>query len=485
MSKNNSLLYRELEEVTIMGIQIVDINHKVICYSKGCELIEGYKRKDVLGKDMNSLYNQRPELKNNSSRSVIVDTFETKTPQRDVFVSYTTKNSDRIINVLCDTYLLYDNTDNIKSVICVFRDISDYLNLISLVNRLNAELNLQNPNLSNDTQYTFDHLIGISPEFLDAVEQAKRISASDESVLIVGETGTGKELFAQSIHNASKRSHKRFIALNCSALPENLMESTLFGTCKGAFTGALNQKGLLEAAEGSTLFLDEINSMDIGLQAKLLRVLETKRYRKVGSSLEQSCDIRFISAMNQPPQKAIADKKIRLDLYYRIAVFSLSIPPLRARKEDILYLSNYFIKALAPPSGKKISALSQKTAKLFENYAWQGNVRELKHVILQSIYSARENEMLIEPRHLQNHSFENILSHPVKGDSLISVSTSSEGDLSKKMNAYEKGLIQQALAENNHNVTKTAEYLKITRQSLHGKIKKHSIITKKDNSSDN
>ena len=148
-------------------------------------------------------------------------------------------------------------------------------------------------------------------------------------------------------------------------------------------------------------------------------------------------------------------------------------------------MSNYFIKALAPPSGKKISALSQKTAKLFENYAWQGNVRELKHVILQSIYSARENEMLIEPRHLQNHSFENILSHPVKGDSLISVSTSSEGDLSKKMNAYEKGLIQQALAENNHNVTKTAEYLKITRQSLHGKIKKHSIITKKDNSSDN
>ncbi|CAK7072032.1 MAG: Arginine utilization regulatory protein RocR [Eubacterium sp.] len=485
MSKNNSLLYRELEEVTTMGIQIVDIHRKVICYSKGCELIEGYKRKDVLGKDMNSLYNQRPELKSNSSRSVIVDTFETETPQKDVFVSYTTKNSDRIINVLCDTYLLYDNNDHIKSVICVFRDISDYLNLISLVNRLNAELNLQNPNLNNDTQYTFDHLIGASPNFLDVIEQAKRIANSDESVLIVGETGTGKELFAQSIHNASKRNDHRFIALNCSALPENLMESTLFGTCKGAFTGALNQKGLLEEANGSTLFLDEINSMDIGLQAKLLRVLETKRYRKVGSNQEQSCDIRFICAMNQSPQKAISDKKIRLDLYYRIAVFSLSIPPLRERKEDILFLSNYFIKTLAPPSGKKISGLSQKTSKLFENYAWQGNVRELKHVILQSIYSAKENDRLIEPKHLQNHSFENILSHPVKGDSLISVSSLSESDLTKNINAYEKNLIRQALEKNDYNITKTAEYLNITRQSLHGKIKKHLIVTKNAEFSNN
>ena len=338
MSKNNSLLYRELEEVTTMGIQIVDIHRKVICYSKGCELIEGYKRKDVLGKDMNSLYNQRPELKSNSSRSVIVDTFETVNAAEGCFCFLTLQRiSDRIINVLCDTYLLYDNNDHIKSVICVFRDISDYLNLISLVNRLNAELNLQNPNLNNDTQYTFDHLIGASPNFFRCYRTGKTHCNSDESVLIVGETGTGKELFAQSIHNASKRNDHRFIALNCSALPENLMESTLFGTCKGAFTGALNQKGLLEEANGSTLFLDEINSMDIGLQAKLLRVLETKRYRKVGSNQEQSCDIRFICAMNQSPQKAISDKKIRLDLYYRIAVFSLSIPPLRERKEDILF----------------------------------------------------------------------------------------------------------------------------------------------------
>ncbi|WP_195269386.1 sigma 54-interacting transcriptional regulator [Eubacterium sp. 1001713B170207_170306_E7] len=479
MYKNDTLLYRELEEVTTIGIQIVNIHNKVICYSKGCELIEGYKRKDVLGEDLNSLYNQRQELKNNSSRSVIVDTFSKKKPLKDIFVSYTTKNSDKIINVLCDTYLLYDDNDRIKSVICVYRDISDYLNLISLVNRLNAELNSKNASLNNDTQYTFDHLIGASPNFIDVIEQAKRIADCDESVLIIGETGTGKELFAQSIHNASKRSSNHFVALNCSALPENLMESTLFGTCKGAFTGALNQKGLLEEADGSTLFLDEINSMDIGLQAKLLRVLETKRYRKVGSNREQSCNIRFICAMNQAPQKAISEKTIRLDLYFRIAAFSLSIPPLRERKGDILYLSNYFIKTLVPPSGKKISGLSQKTKKLFENYAWQGNVRELKHVIMQSIYSAKENESLIEPRHLQNHSFENILSHPVKGDFLISAASSSESDLAKNINAYEKKLIQHALVKNDYNISKTAEYLNITRQSLHGKIKKHSIITKK------
>lgn len=477
MDGSNYLSFKELEKISVVGIQIVDRYNKVICHSKGCELIEGYKKEDVIGKDMYTLYNQGKKFKTLTSQSAIADTFRTRKPQKNILVSYTIKESDKIINVLCDTYLLFDKHKDIKSVVCIYRDVSDYLNLISLVNRLNMELNNQTCHLKNDTQYTFDHLIGCSTVFKTTVEEAKRMANTEESVLLIGETGTGKELFAQSIHNASSRCERRFIAINCSTIPESLLESTMFGTCKGAFTGAVDHKGLLEEAEGSTLFLDEINSMDIGLQAKLLRVLETKKFRRVGSNQEQSCDVRVISAMNQKPQKAIEDKKLRLDLYYRIAVFIIHIPPLREREGDILYLSDYFIKTLAPISGKKITQLSNEIAKVFEKYPWRGNIRELKHVILQSINVAKENEKIILPIHMQNHFFESMTSHSKNIE--FEVSKTKEKDLVKNIGNYEKKLIEEALDENNYNITKTAKILNITRQSLHGKIKKYNLSTKK------
>lgn len=340
------------------------------------------------------------------------------------------------------------------------------------INQLKSELDQKTWKKRNNTQYTFDQIVGVSPQFKSIIKEAKEIAKSDAAVLIVGETGTGKELFAQSIHNESTRCDQKFVAINCSAIPENLMETMLFGACKGAYTGAVNQKGLLEEAEGGTLFLDEINSMPLELQAKLLRLLETKRYRKVGSHEEKQCNIRFISAMNQFPKTAIKNKQMRADLYYRLGMFVLTIPPLRYRPVDIRCLASYFTRTMAAALGKRAIQVSDDLMKMFLDYSWQGNVRELKHVITQCVYLAKDHELFIEPHHLRSNEVEDMTSN--QEDKIISKDT----DLNKNLAEYEKILIIEALERNDNNISKTAKYLNITRQSLHGKIKKYDIQTK-------
>ncbi len=180
--------------------------------------------------------------------------------------------------------------------------------------------------------------------FKQTKELAQKVAPTDANVLIYGETGTGKELFVQAIHEASKRKNKPFIAQNCAALPESLLESLLFGTTKGSYTGAIERAGLFELVDGGTLFLDELNSMPLDLQAKMLRVLEDGVIRRIGDNKTRKVDVRVITAMNQPPEICLKENKIRTDLYYRLNVFSLYIPPLRERTEDVLLLASYFLK---------------------------------------------------------------------------------------------------------------------------------------------
>ena len=332
--------------------------------------------------------------------------------------------------------------------------------------------------MKNDTQYTFNQIIGSSEKFKAVIEEAKILARNEGEVLIVGETGTGKELFVQSIHNASTRCDKQFVSLNCSAIPENLMETMLFGSCKGAYTGAVNQRGLLEEAEGGTLFLDEINSMSLAMQAKLLRLLETKRFRKVGSSKEQSCNIRFISAMNEDPKVAIAANQLRLDIYYRIGMFVLFIPPLRERKKDIRCLASYFARTTAAACGKRAIQLSDKTMKMFMNYPWPGNVRELKHVITQCVYLAHDDDLYLMPHHLRSNEIIN--SYQPSNTLYQETCIADETNLNINLKAYEKILIKEALEKNDNNISKTAKYLHITRQSLHGKINKYNLAEKNE-----
>jgi len=322
--------------------------------------------------------------------------------------------------------------------------------------------------------YTFKDIITVNQEMIHNIERAKIIADNPSSVLIYGETGTGKELFAQSIHNYSSRRNKPFVAQNCAALPESLFESILFGSVKGAFTGAVDKPGLFEEADGGTLFLDEINSMPLSLQAKLLRVLQDGRVRRVGDNKDKKVDVRIITSMNIEPSKAIDQGQIREDLFYRLNVVNIKLLPLRKRKEDIPIYVNYFIKKYNSKMNKKIIGISKEVEEIFLEYNWPGNVRELQHVIESSMNFVESGriELIHLPVYLsdkinQGESFE---SH----DSII-YDSNMDLSLDEVIEKTERELIVKALEKSHGNISKAASMLKITRQRLHYKISKYNI----------
>ena len=228
-------------------------------------------------------------------------------------------------------------------------------------------------------RYSFDGILGDSPQIMEAIQLAKKVAPSDANVLLLGETGTGKEVFAQAIHNGSKRTGKPFVALNCSAFGKELLESELFGHKAGAFTGATkDKKGLIEEAHTGTLFLDEIGEMHIDLQAKLLRVLETHEFIKVGDTRPTKVDVRIIAATNRDLQQEADEGKFREDLYCRLNVFSIALPPLRERKKDIPVIAAYYLKMFAAKGTKRIDGMSKDFLTQLQQHDWKGNIRELK-----------------------------------------------------------------------------------------------------------
>ena len=230
--------------------------------------------------------------------------------------------------------------------------------------------------------FSFDNIIGRSPMLADVISQARKVAATDVSVLINGETGTGKEVFARAIHGASHRSDGAFLALNCSAFSRELLESELFGYKAGAFTGAIkDKKGLLEEANHGTVFLDEIGEMALELQSKLLRVLETGEFVKVGDTKTTRVDVRILSATNRNLKEEIANGRFREDLYFRLSVFRILLPPLRQRRDDILLLAQHFIGLYARQIGRTAPSLSTEAKNIFLAYQWPGNVREMMNAI--------------------------------------------------------------------------------------------------------
>ena len=217
-------------------------------------------------------------------------------------------------------------------------------------------------------------------------EKLKKVALTNSAVLIEGETGTGKDMIAKILHSESPRKNMPFITQNCAAIPNELLESIFFGTVKGAYTGAENRKGLFELADGGTLFLDELSSMDLNLQAKILKAIEEGYIRRIGGTTNIKINVRLVSAMNIKPEIAISKNLIRKDLFYRLSVVRFEIPPLRKRKEDILLLSFYFIEKYNKEMGKNVKEISEMVKTIFLNHSWSGNVRELKNVI-ESIFN--------------------------------------------------------------------------------------------------
>lgn len=323
--------------------------------------------------------------------------------------------------------------------------------------------------------YEFNDIITKNKEMIENIKKAKMVADSSSSVLIYGETGTGKELYVQSIHNYSSRRHKPFIAQNCAALPENLFESILFGSVKGAFTGAVDKPGLFEQAHGGTLFLDEINSMPINLQAKLLRVLQDGVIRRIGDLNDKKVDVRIIAAMNVEPLKAVKEGQLREDLFYRLNVVSIKLIPLRNRLEDIPLYVKYFINKYNEELNKNIKGISSEVEKLFMSYDWPGNVRELQHIIEAAINIVDDG--YIELENLPIYLAEKIDLDDNESPEEHFYFSLLEGfeSLDSAVNNMEKKMIIDALEKSKGNISKAAEALRITRQRLYYKMDKHNI----------
>lgn len=303
-----------------------------------------------------------------------------------------------------------------------------------------------------------DEIIGESPQIKKIMEMVENVAQTDATVLIRGESGTGKELIAQAIHIKSNRRYFPIISINCGGLSEGLLESELFGHEKGAFTGAqYKRKGKLEMANGGTIFFDEVGNIPLKMQMDLLRVIETKQFTPLGSNKVIHVDFRVIAATNTDLEKAVAEKRFREDFYYRLNVFSIEIPPLRERVQDIPLLANYFLKKYARSMNKNVTEVSPEAMKILTQYEWPGNIRELRNTIERALVVVGKKNR-IEPEDIN-----------------LPRASRSEYQEATSLEELEKLHIQRILEQTNWNITRAAEILKIDRVTLYNKIKKYNL----------
>ncbi|MBU5627117.1 sigma 54-interacting transcriptional regulator [Oscillibacter sp. MSJ-2] len=359
---------------------------------------------------------------------------------------------NRIFHFISSTFPLFINGEVVGTVEFSIYDDEKYI----AENKYNSS-----------ALYHLDDFVTQNRALINQKEHILKIAATDSSVLIVGETGTGKEIIAQSMCTHSKRDRMPFLSVNCSAIPPTLMESTLFGTVKGSFTGAVDRKGLFENAKGGTLFLDEINSMDIHLQSKLLRAIENREIYKVGASNPIAVDVRLVAAMNLPPAQAVEEGLLRSDLYYRLSVAQINIPPLRERKDDIPALVQCFMRQYQKKMGRGIRFIDDAAAKQFQDYDWPGNVRELKNFI-EYAFLVCDGEV-IGPSDLPEY-FLSKKAPPDKGEGRPRGGTS----LKDKVEAFERAEIEKALGLS-RNLMEVSDSLGISRQTLQYKMRKYDL----------
>ncbi|MEH7505163.1 sigma 54-interacting transcriptional regulator [Neobacillus drentensis] len=455
----NRMYKRILDEVDV-GVHAVDETGKTIIYNKKMMQMESMDLQDVIDKNLLDVF-----MFKDDQSSTLVKALQEGKETSNVKQTYF-NNKGREITTINNTIPIFQN-EKLQGAVEIANDVTKLERLIK------GNMN------KGSTRYTFDKIIGNSPAIKEVIESAKRATRTSSYVLIVGDTGTGKELFAQSIHNGSGRLSAPFISQNCAALPDNLIESLLFGTKRGAFTGAIDTPGLFEQANGGTLLLDEINSLNLNLQAKLLRVLQEKMIRRIGDTKDTPVDVRVIANMNEDPIDAIANNRMRKDLYYRLGVVTIFVPPLKERKEDIPLLVQNFIEKYNERFQMNVKGLSEEVKQSFYEYDWLGNVRELEHII-----EAAMNIMIDEEWIMYTHLPYQYRSKMQMKERMIPLSTvdnfineNSEiaVPLKHQMELFEKSYIDHVLTKNNFNVSKTAQLLGLSRQSLQYRMKKLNI----------
>lgn len=445
------------------GIFIVDKYGKVVFYNKSVNDLAGLNVENAVGKHILEIFPRLTE-----ETSTIVKVLKTGTPIKDYVQNYY-NYKDKYVTILSSSIPIYEG-GRLEGVVEIFSDVKKYNNF----NRTK-----ENYNDTCAAVYTIDDIIGSSSEKKELKDKIRKTADSFSPVLVYGETGTGKELVVQSLHNESSRRDKPFIAQDCAAIPETLFESMLFGTKLGSFTGAKDSKGLIEAADGGTLFLDEINSMNITLQAKLLRFLQESKIRRLGDNTLREVNVRIVAAMNEDPYKAIESGRLRSDLFYRLNVINFSLLPLRDSRCDIEELSVYFLNHFNKKLDKKICGFSSGVSEFFQRYDWPGNVRELKHVIEHAVNIADGDLITLNalPDYINEKKIKNCSCN-------VSTDTAAEniytGSLNDQLEQFERRVIIDALEKYDCNVSKTSQKLGIPRQTLYYKMNKLNIKMEKN-----
>ncbi|KAA0783013.1 sigma-54-dependent Fis family transcriptional regulator [Bacillus sp. BPN334] len=448
-----NMLYETLLNELDIGIHIINEESKTIIYNRKMMEIESMERSDVLYKSPIEVF-AFEENKN----STLIEALKLGKTNKNIKQTYF-NNKEQEITTINNTFPIIEN-GKIKGAIEISTEISHF--------KQTMKTNLSR---KQNNKFTFDHIIGDSNALQSVITEAKRVIRTSSSILLVGETGTGKELFAQSIHNESQRSTKPFISQNCAAIPDTLMESLLFGTNRGAFTGAIDKAGLFEEANGGTLLLDEINSLSPALQAKLLRAIQEKTIRRIGGTQEKEIDVRIIATINEDPLEAITHNRLRKDLYYRLSVVTLCLPPLRERKEDIPDLVQHFIEKYNIQFGLGVTDLDVHVREFLYAYDWPGNVRELEHIIEGSM-NLVEDENIITAFHLPTRFREQIKKEFNMQPSLTNNDADAPKTLKHTIEAMEKNYINQILTEYHGNISQAAKFLGLSRQNLQYRIKK-------------
>lgn len=448
------------------GIHIVDLNGITRVYNTSMGEIEGLDADQVIGKHLLEIY---PDWQNENSTLLTVLT--TEKPIYGLNQKYLNFKGKHITSLNTTLPIYHDH--RLIGAIEISRNLTTVSHMSEQIIELQQALYKPTKSIAKESHYTFEEMIGKAKRFLEAKNLAQSASKSTSSVLIYGETGTGKELFAQSIHYGSPRRQKAFIAQNCAAIPETLLEGVLFGTTKGAFTGAVDRPGLFEQAHQGTLFLDEINHMPMSLQTKLLRVLQEKVVRRVGGLKDIPVDVRVISATSEWPEDMILRETMRKDLYYRLNVIFIALPNLNERRSDIPDLAMYFINAFNQSLSKQIVSISEDFMDLLMKRQWQGNVRELQNIIEVAMnnVSPLAYSLDMAPKDMPPELYKKSIEEG--GDmSLDPLDKSLPNDYNAHLDAYERQVIKKALEVSDYNVSKAARTMGLSRQNLQYKIQR-------------
>lgn len=449
------------------GIHVVDRQGVTILYNRQAGLNDGLEPGEVVGRHLLEVF---PSLTGETSTLLKVLTMgQPIIKQQQTFANF----KGNRVTTINSSWPIYDQ-EILVGAIEISKDVTQVRELSEQVTDLKAELLRKRRRRAgglNEARYTLDDLVGFHRSLARVKEQALRAALGLSPVLVSGETGTGKELLVHAIHHASPRRLGPLIAQNCAALPEGLLEGILFGTARGSFTGAEDRPGLFELADGGTLYLDEINSMDLSLQAKLLRVLQDGRVRRLGEAQERTVDVRVIASTNEDPEAAVQARRIRQDLYFRINVVTLELPALRERRSDIPVLVEHFLRKHRSEA-VRVQRVSEQVAAFFDRYGWPGNVRELEHAIEAGLHMVRGTELRLEdlPAHLQRAAAASGIVQVPPELPQVAVSVNPR-ELRGSLANLEREAVQHALVQCKWNMSRASSLLGIPRQTLQYRLK--------------